>query len=51
MKETYHVVHHLMDQSGFHWDPQWGADINIETEDVWIRYIQVHVGAVFFVPH
>ena len=42
MKETYHVIHHLMEQSGFHWDPQNGADINLEMEEVWRQYVQVY---------
>ena len=41
LRELYHVVVALKEQSGFKWDEKKGADIKLESESVWAAYIKV----------
>lgn len=41
MKETYLVVEGLKGQSGFRWDEDKGADIQLDSESVWVAYVEV----------
>ncbi|THH14482.1 hypothetical protein EW146_g5854 [Bondarzewia mesenterica] len=43
MKETYHVVEQLMEQSAFSWSLDAGADIDIDSEHVWTDYVAKNV--------
>ena len=41
-KETYHAIDKYKDMSGFTWDPELGANIQLGQEAVWETYVAVH---------
>ena len=41
LKDTYQVISHLKDQSGFGWDEVKGGAITVESESVWRTYVLV----------
>ncbi|KAH9947460.1 hypothetical protein B0H21DRAFT_891281 [Amylocystis lapponica] len=48
LRKTYHTVHALMEQSGFTWSAERGADINSASEGAWQAYVQKHKEAERF---
>ena len=41
MKDTYSIVRGLMEQSGFAWNENDGANISVEAESTWEAYVKV----------